>query len=162
MPAFREALDRLAQLEPAGIAAHFAVDAVPDDLNRGQLPALLVLPVRIEDEAGGLFGERGGSFEAVAFSEGPRTATIRLTHLLLVAPLAAGSGQRAHLPLLVDRIDAVLTALAGEVTLGGLLVEPLRVRVEPGIYTYGGVEYLGCAFRHTWTLDIAAPLQPQE
>jgi hypothetical protein len=28
------------------------------------------------------------------------------------------------------------------------------VRVDPGLFSYGGVEYVGCAFRHTWLIAV--------
>jgi hypothetical protein len=156
MTTFREALDRLAQLTVSGVAASFGVDSVPDTLHRGQLPALLALPIRTEADSQTLFADRGGGFEAVAFENGPRTVTYTVTHLLIVAPESAGSGLRSHLPALIARIDAYLHALAADVTLNGAMVEPARVRVEPGVFEYGDVAYVGCAFRHTWVMDIEA------
>ena len=156
MTTFREALDRLALLSVAGVVASYGVESVPDDLNRGQLPALLALPIRIEDDAQSLFADRGGGFEAVAFENGPRSVTYTVTHLLVVAPVPAGSGLRSHLPSLIDLTDAYVSALSADVTLDGALVEPARIRVEPGVFTYGEVEYIGCAFRHTWLMDVEA------
>ncbi|MBZ0301396.1 MAG: hypothetical protein K8J31_16735 [Anaerolineae bacterium] len=152
MTLFRTALTRLADLTVVGVAHQYDVDVVPDDLSRAQLPALLVLPVEIEDDA--LFKRRGEGFEAVAFSEGARTVTYVVTHLLLVAPVQAGAGRRSHLPLLIDLIDAYVAALGADVTLGGALLEPARVQVEPGSFTYGDRLYHGCAFRHTWRMEV--------
>ncbi|HLV35485.1 MAG TPA: hypothetical protein VKY59_10245 [Spirillospora sp.] len=152
MTLFRTALTSLAALNVAGVAHNYDVDAVPDTLSRAQLPALLVLPVEIEDDA--LFKQRGAGFEAVAFSDGPRTITYTVTHLLLVAPESAGAGMRTHLPLLIDLIDSYFAALGDDVTLGGALLEPVRVRVEPGMFTHGDRLYHGCAFRHTWLMAV--------
>lgn len=158
MTTFREALDRLALLSVPGVIASYGVEAVPDTIHRGQLPALLALPIRTEADSQTLFADRGGGFEAVAFENGPRTVTYTVTHLLIVAPESAGSGLRSHLPALIDLTDAYMQALAADVTLNDALVEPARVRVEPGVFDYGEVAYVGCAFRHTWVMDVEAAL----
>ena len=152
MTQLRTAITALASLSVTGVATHFDVDAVPDTLSRAQLPALLVLPVEVEEDA--LFIQRGSGFAAVAFSDGTRTVTYTITHLLLVAPVAAGAGLRAHLPLLIDLIDEYFATLSADATLGGLLLEPARVQVEPGTFTHDAVAYHGCAFRHTWLLAV--------
>jgi hypothetical protein len=152
---FRTALTQLAGLNVAGVGVNYDVDTVPDEISRGQLPALLVLPVETSATAeSGLFRERGGGFEALGFSQGARTVTYSVTHLLLLAPLGAGGGLRTHLPQLIDLIDAYFGALGAAVTLHGALLEPARVRVEPGIFAYGGAEYYGCAFRHSWVVAV--------
>jgi hypothetical protein len=152
MTQFRTAISALATLSIGGIAHNFDVDAVPEALSRSQLPALLALPIEVEDDA--LFKQRGSGFSAVAFSDGARTVTYTINHLLLVTPVASGAGLRTHLPLLIDLIDAYFAALSNDVTLGGLLLEPARVQVEPGIFSHGEVAYHGCAFRHTWVLAV--------
>lgn len=152
---FRTALTELAQLQVTGVAANYDVDAVPEELHRGQLPVLLVLPVEKNLGHGRrLFQERGQGFEALGFSDGVRTVTYTVTHLLLVAPIASGSGLRTHLPALVDLIDNYFSALASAVTLNGKLLEPARVSIEPGDFRYGGVDYHGCAFRHIWIIQL--------
>jgi hypothetical protein len=152
MTLFRTALTELASLSVAGVTHNYDVDAVPDELSRAQLPALLVLPVEIQADA--LFKQRGKGFEAVAFSNGARTVTYTVTHLLLVAPVSAGAGLRSHLPLLIDLIDDYFAALSSDVTLGGALLEPVQVRVEPGTFAHGDLLYHGCAFRHTWLMEV--------
>ncbi len=152
MPLFRSALTALAGLQVAGVAHNYDIDTVPDTLNRAQLPALLVLPIEPEDDA--LFQRQGEGFEAVAFGSGARTVTFLATHLLLVSPVSAGAGLRAHLPLLIDLMDAYFASLGADVTLGGALLEPARVRVEPGTFAHGEVLYHGCAFRHTWVMAV--------
>jgi hypothetical protein len=151
---FRTALDQLALLNVTGVRTHFAIDTVPQALRRGQLPALLVLPVEIQDTRSRLFPERGEGFEAVAFANGPRTTTFAVNDLLLVAPVAAGRGLQTHLPTLIDLIDSYFTALAADVTLGDTLLEPAHVVVESGRFAYGGTDYHGCAFRHRWVVGI--------
>jgi hypothetical protein len=154
MALFRTALTHLAGLAVPGVSHNYDVDAVPDELSRAQLPALLVLPGESQDDR--LFRERGRGFEAVAFSAGARTVTYTVTHLLLSAPVSAGAGARTHLPQVIDLIDAYFAVLGGDVTLGGALLEPLRVTVEPGVFAHGAVEYHGCAFRHTWVMAVLA------
>ena len=149
---FRNALTQLAALSVPGVIHNFDVDAVPDDLRRAQLPALLVLPGETQDDA--LFRERGRGFEAVAFSDGARTITCTVTHLLLTAPVSSGAGMRSHLPALIDLIDDYFTALSADLTLSGALLEPVRVTVEPGAFSHGEVLYHGCAFRHRWVMEV--------
>ncbi|MEZ4667900.1 MAG: hypothetical protein R3E39_08300 [Anaerolineae bacterium] len=149
---FRAALSALASLSVPGVVHNYDIDAVPDDLNRPQLPALLTLPVLPAETR--LSAEAGQGFRTVAFSAGPRTATYTVTHLLLLAPSAAANGQRSHLPDLVDLMDAYFAALSADVTLGNNLLEPAHVTVQPGSFTYGHAAYHGCAFRHTWLIQI--------
>lgn len=149
---FRSTLTNLSALSVAGVVRNYDIDTVPDDLSRVQLPALLVLPVDIQDEA--LFKERGKGFQAIAFSSGPRTATFTVTHLLLAAPTEAGRGIRSSLPSLITLVDAYFAALGADVTLGGTLLEPAQVKVEPGVFKYGHASYHGCAFRHTWVIQV--------
>lgn len=152
MTPFRDALTYLAALAVPGVARNYDVDSVPDALNRAQLPALLVLPGETQDNR--LFMQRGEGFRSPAFSGGAATATYAVTHLLLIAPVSSGSGVRSHLPILADLMDAYLAALKADVTFGGTLLEPARVQVEPGMFKRGGVAYHGCAFRHTWLLQV--------
>jgi hypothetical protein len=152
MATFRTALTNLAVLAVTGVVRNYDIDAVPDEISRTQLPALLVLPGETRDDE--LFKERGQGFQAIAFSSGARTITYTVTHLLLVAPVSAGRGMRSHLPTLVTLIDNYFAALAANVTLTSALLEPARVKVEPGVFTHGDIEYHGCAFRHTWLLQV--------
>ncbi len=145
---FRSALTALAGLTVPGILRNYDIDAVPDDLSRVQLPALLVLPARQQRQ------QQSEGFEALAFSAGPRTVTYSLTHLLLIAPLESGRGTRSHLPKLIDLIDAYFTALSADVTLSGALLEPAHVRVEPGLFPYGHAHYHGTAFQHSWIIQV--------
>jgi hypothetical protein len=152
---FRDALTALSNLSVTGVGTNYDIDAVPDAINRGQLPVLLVLPVETND-GHYLFQERGEGFETLAFSSGVKTVNYAVTHLLLVAPATSGSGLQSHLPDLIDLIDDYFAALAVTVTLGGELLEPAQVRVEPGIFAYGGVDYVGCAFRHKWSIGVGS------
>jgi hypothetical protein len=149
---FRSALTNLATLSVSGVTHNYDVDALPDDLSRAQLPALLVLPLEVQEDT--LFKERGQGFQAIAFSSGPRTVAYTVTHLLLAAPADAGRGIRSHMPSLITLIDAYFAALGADVTLGGTLLEPAHVRVEPRLFNYGHAAYVGCAFRHTWQIQV--------
>jgi hypothetical protein len=150
---FRTALTNLSGLSVSGVSNNYDVDAIPDDLSRAQLPALLVMPIDTQEQDR-LFRERGEGFQAIAFSSGAHTVLYTVTHLLLVAPVSAGKGIRSHLPALIDLIDAYFDALSGDVTLSGALIEPARVRVEPGIFTHGEVQYYACALRHMWMMEV--------
>jgi hypothetical protein len=152
MTPFRAALTNLSALSVSGVIHNYDVDAVPDSLSRVQLPALLVLPGETETEE--LFRDRGKGFTALAFSSGARTVTYTVTHLLLVAPVTAGRGALSHMPILIDLIDAYFDALSADVTLSAALLEPAHVKVEPGTFTHGDIAYHGCAFRHTWLVQV--------
>lgn len=151
---FRSALTALANLNITGVNVNYDIDAVPSEISRGQLPALLVLPIRTDDESRSLFGERGQGFEAIAFNDGAKTVTYSVTHLLLVAPESAGSGIKSHLPTLITLVDNYIASISADVTLGGALIQPTQVRVETGMYEYGERVYVGCAFRHTWRMEV--------
>lgn len=149
----RAALTRLAGLTVAGVTHNYDVDTLPDSLSRVQLPALLVLP--ITPPATRLPRPSGEGFAALAFSGGPRTVTVTVTHLLLTFPVDSGRGSRTHLPKLVDLMDAYCTALAADPLLTNTLLEPAQVDLLPAEYTYGHAEYHGCAFRHTWRIQVS-------
>jgi hypothetical protein len=152
MTPFRSALTNLSSLTISGVTHNYDVDAVPDALARAQLPALLVLPGETQDDQ--FFRERGAGFIALAFSGGARSVSYTVTHLLLVAPVSAGRGLRSHLPRMVDLIDAYFAALGADVNLSDSLLEPTRVKVEPGTFRHGDVDYHGVAFRHTWVIQV--------
>lgn len=150
MGSFATALNKLSALLVTGVKHNYGISAVPDTVSRAQLPALLTLPLVARE---GLFPDRGVAFEALAFSDGARTVTYTLTHLLLVAPVTQGKGMRSSLPPLVDLIDAYFAALSDDVMLDGALVHPMRVRVEAGVFEHGETRYYGCAFRHEWVIQ---------
>ncbi len=154
MTPFRDALTRLAGLQVPGVARNFDIDALPNVLDRSQAPALLLLLPGTREREPSLFRQQGEAFVALAFSEGPRQVICLVTHLLLVTPLNAGAGLRSQLPTLVDCMDAYFAALGADVTLGGALLEPAQLSVEPGVYIHGDTEWRGCAFRHRWLLEL--------
>jgi len=149
---FRTAISNLASLNVPGVANNYDIDALPEPLGRAHLPALLVMP--LDTQGNNLLGENGAGFQALAFSNGTRSVTYALTHLLLTAPAATRSGLRGQLPPLVGLIDAYFMALAADVRLGTALLEPAQVKVVPGVFTFGGVAYIGCAFQHTWLIEV--------
>jgi len=150
---FSAALTQLAQLSVAGVTHNYSIDTVPDSPQRAQLPALLVLPLMPEVQDSRFSRETGKGFETLAFSSGLKSVTYVVTHLLLIAPVGQSKGLRAHLPLLVSVIDAYFAALCANPLLSTTLLQPARVRVEPGIYVLNGQEFYGCAFRHTWLIQ---------
>lgn len=152
MATFRAALTALANLPVSGVLHNYDLSALPDDLSRAQLPALLVLPGEVGERR--LFGTRGEGFHALAFSGSARTVTCAVTHLLLVAATTDGVGLRTHFPRLIDLIDSYFVALGADVLLGGALLQPPTVTVEPGTFKHGDTLYHGCAMRHLWTLEI--------
>jgi hypothetical protein len=138
------ALDQLAAVSVSGVTS-YAPDEAPDALTRAQLPALIILPE--------LGGESPG-LEPNMFSAGDGVLTIRVAHLLLVAPVTGGIGLRGTLPLLADAIDAYADATAADPTLGGALPQALCFNVRAGVVRYAGIEYHGAVFTHTWTLHV--------
>ncbi len=152
MATFRTALSNLSLLRVSGVRKNFDIDELPNQLVAAQLPALLVLPLELEKER--LFKERQDGLQTVTFSGSAKTAYYSLTHLLLVAPTEQGLGMRSHLPQLVGTIDAYLATIAADLTLGEALLVPARIGVEPGVFPFASHTYYGCAFRHTWLMEI--------
>jgi hypothetical protein len=148
--AFYNALDALAALTVSGVT-QYGIQHTPEALTRAHLPALLVLPGDTQDDR--LFRERGAGFHQIAFSGGVHTLSVTVTHLLLVAPVLAAEGARAHIPALIDHVDNYFSALGATPTLNGLLASPAQIVVELGTFPYSAVNYHGCAFRHTWVLE---------
>ena len=152
MATFRAALTHLSLLRISGVRNNFDIDKLPQSLAVAHLPALLVLPLELEKER--LFRERKQGLHTITFSGNAKTANYSLTHLLLAAPVDRGLGMRSHLPNLVDLVDSYLAALAGDLTLGESLLAPARIGVEPGVFPFDSKSYYGCAFRHTWLMEI--------
>jgi hypothetical protein len=138
------ALDHLAAVAVSGVTS-YAPDETPDALARSQLPALVILP-ELGDESPGL--------EPNQFSAGDGRLTIEVAHVLMLAPIPAGLGLRGALPALAAAIDAYAEAMAADPSLGGALPVALRFRVRAGVVRYGGVDYHGAVFTHTWTLRV--------
>jgi hypothetical protein len=139
------ALDNLAAVTVSGVTS-YPPDQTPDTLARSQLPALVILPE--------LGGESPG-LEPNQFSAGDGRLTIEIAHVLLIAPVPAGLGLRGMLPALADAIDTYTAALAADPTLDGALPVALRCRVRAGVVRFGGVDYHGAVFTHTWTLNVS-------
>ena len=152
MATFRAALTNLGLLRVEGARNNFDIDELPEQITPAHLPALLVLPLDLDKDR--LFGERREGLQAVTFSGGAKTAYFSLTHLLLLSSTSRGIGMRSHLPRLVSLIDNYMAAIAADLTLGDALLTPARVVVDPGIYPYAAGQFYGCAFRHTWLLEL--------
>ena len=152
MATFRTALAQLSALSVSGVRNNYDLDELPNSLHSAQMPALLVMPLELEADR--RFRERRDSLQTAAFSGGTKTVYYTVTHLLLMAPSDAGLGLRSHLPRLVELIDGYTAALSADVTLGDQLLAPARVGVEPGVFPYGERDFYGCAFRHTWLLEV--------
>ena len=154
MATFRAALTQLSAMPVTGVDNGYDIHQLPDYLPPTDLPALLTLPIELQDKR--LFRERSDSLGITAFSGGVNQVRYTLTHLLLVAPRGSGLGISGHLPQLVAHIDSYMAALAADPTLDGKLRLPAEVAVEPGIFAYAERDYFGCAFRHRWTLETGA------
>ncbi|MCS7070333.1 MAG: hypothetical protein NZM00_02435 [Anaerolinea sp.] len=146
----RAALTALAGLPVPGVTLRAGIDDLPDRLALDQLPALLILP-------GDPYGARRAfdaddGLRALTFSGAASNLIVHITHALIVLPANAPFGQRRAVPRLVDRIDAYVAALAVDLTLGGALARPAHITIAPDTFTYGGVRWYGCLFRHTWAL----------
>ena len=139
-----EAIDNLASVSVSGVTS-YALDETPDSLTAAQLPALVILPE--------LSGEMPG-LQPSGFSAGVGQITAQIAHVLLVAAVTQGMGSKTLLPDLVDRIDAYLEALAGDPTLGGALAVALHCTIRAGVVRYGGVDYHGAVFTHTWVMNL--------
>ncbi len=152
MSNFLLGLSALASLPVAGIADNFGIARTPEQPDRSQLPALIVLPAERDHR---LFPARGEGLHTVAFAGAGATFTVAVTHLLLIAPHGSALGARSHMTTLATLIDAYFAALAANLLLDGALAQPPRVQVEAGMVEYGGVRYAGAAFRHLWTLEVS-------
>jgi hypothetical protein len=144
MGALATALANLAAVAVSGVTS-YALDETPDGLTRAQLPALIILP------------ELGGNWpglEPNTFSAGDGRLAVQVAHVLLLAPVTEGLGLRSALPALADAIDAYAEAMAADPTLDGALPVALRFQVQAGVVRFGGVDYHGATFLHTWTLWV--------
>jgi hypothetical protein len=146
------ALQRLAQLSVAGVARNYAPDELPAPLSPALLPCLLTTPLDLNTRS--LFREGAQGFIAQAFSGGLHRVEAQALHVLVVAPRLMGTGERQHLLALAELMDAYLSALKADVLLGGALAQPAQVQIEPQLLSLGGVEYVSCAFRHRWVLEV--------
>lgn len=133
------ALTNLAAVTVSGVTS-YALEETPNALTRAQLPALVILPELGGDSPG---------LEPSLFSAGDGRLTIRITHLLLIAPVAGGV-----VPELAALIDTYAAAMAANPTLSGALPVALRFQVRAGVVRYAGIDYHGAAFTHTWTLHL--------
>jgi hypothetical protein len=152
MSNFTDALAALAALDVPGVADNFGIARTPAQPDRSQLPALIVMPTERADR---LFAARGEGLAALTFANSSATYTSTVTHLLLIAPHDSALGVRSHYGLLAALIDGYFAALHANLLLDGALAHPPHVQVDSGLIEYGGVRYIGAAFRHLWTLEVA-------
>jgi len=145
MGVFANALDKLAAVSVSGVTS-YALASTPDALGRAQLPALVIVP-ELSGEAPGLAPH--------SFNAGDGQLTAQVAHVLLLTPVAGGLGARSAFPALADAIDAYVEALSADATLDGALPVPLRFHLRAGVVRYGGIDYHGAVFTHTWTLFLA-------
>jgi len=143
------ALNALAALPVPGVSA-YGVGALPPTLERGTLPALVVLPLSLPELP--LLPSAGLGLGT--FAQGSAYAQISVTHLLLWTTREAAQPLRLTLPALIASVDDVLSAYAADPLLGDALAEPTQVRVELGQFRWSTSEYYGCAFRHVWLLRL--------
>ena len=144
MGALSTALERLAAVSLPGVTS-IPLETTPGALARVALPALVIVPE--------LGGESPG-LEPNPFAAGTGRLVVQVAHVLLLAPLTGGAGTGAALSSLTALLDAYVAALAADPTLGGALIAPLRLRLRTGVVGYGGVDYHGAVFTHTWTLQV--------
>ncbi len=150
---WRDAFSALAGIAVTGVTTSYDLDEVPGSLASADLPALLPsFPVEASR-----FGERGEEFATLTYDGDVWKAALLVDHLLFWRPAGAGAALNEALPELVDALDAYLSALGADGTLGGALSEPLTItRVQPGLLTHAGISYLGVRFRQRWVRVIEA------
>lgn len=138
------ALANLAAVSVSGVTS-YALDETPEFLGGAALPALIILPELSGDSPG---------LEPSPFAAGAGRLTAQVAHVLLLAPVASGMGQRGALPRLADLIDGYIEAMVADPSLGGALPAALRFQVRAGVVRYGGIDYHGATFVHTWVLNV--------
>ena len=139
MGALSTALAKLAALTVSG-ATSFALDETPGALARVQLPALIVVPE--------LGGESPG-LEPSGFSAGDG-------RLVVGGMSCTGCGdgrQRVARHRIGTAIDATIAALASDHA-GRGAGRPAARAVRAGVVSFGGADYHGVVFTHTWTLHV--------
>lgn len=148
---WRDAFTHLAAIEVTGVGSSYDLDQVPDLLPGADLPALVP---QFPAVAGTLdAGERGLS--ALTYDGSAWTAALHVDHMLFWTPVWADAGLMAVLPDLIDAVDNYLAAVSADPTLGGALHAPLEiVRVQIGLFEYGGTGYYGARFRHRWARRV--------
>lgn len=144
---WRTAFSNLAALDVAGVATSYDLDALPAVIPTANLPALYpAFPA-----GGGSAAQDAPGLSTLTYDGAAWRAVLHVDHVLLWSPAGGGPGESGVLPGLVAALDAYLTALSADGTLGGALHEPLEVlRVQVGQEDRGGVRYLAARFRHRW------------
>jgi hypothetical protein len=145
----RTALTNLAALSVSGVSHNYDVDAMPEQIARGQLPCLIVLPVVDEGRT-----KRFGDFKLATPNAAKGLVVHVVAHVLLYAPAGVGKGARGNFPGLVDLVDNYATAIRANPNLGGALFKPTSYVVSLEGVTWAGVRYFGARFWHTLVVQV--------
>lgn len=146
---FRAALNALAALSVPGVRHNYPIDALPEALPRGALPALAIVPM-LDTMRRRQYGE----FAPAAPAGSPALSSYLVTHLLICTPIGGGVGSRSALPGLVDLVDAYAAAISADPHLGGTLFYPATYSAYIAPVPYAGVRYHAAQFWHTLTVQI--------
>ncbi|NDJ35679.1 MAG: hypothetical protein GYB64_13540 [Chloroflexi bacterium] len=144
---WREAFTALAAISVPGVATSFDLDELPTALPAASLPALAPAFPQSGGEAG---------LATLTYDGSVWQAALRVDHVLYWQPAWSEGGLSAVLPDLIDTVDAYLTAVSEDGTLGDVLDYELTLRaVLPGVVTYAGVRFYGAVFQHEWLRRVA-------
>jgi hypothetical protein len=146
---FRAALTALAGLNVPGVRHNYGIEALPEALPRGSLPALVLVPM-----LDSMRRNKYGDFQTAAPSGTQALSSYLITHLLIYAPTGNGIGARSALPGLVDLVDAYAAAISADPHLGGALFYPASYSVYMAPVPFAGVRYHAAQFWHTLTVQV--------
>lgn len=144
---WRTAFTNLSTITVAGVSTSYDLDELPNSLPAADLPALAPA---FADGLGVLSEDQGG-LSTLTYDGGAWTASLFIDHVLYWQPAWSEGGLTTVLPAMITAVDAYLTAIKANGTLGGVLASELEItRVLPGIVEYAGVKFYGVRFRHLW------------
>ena len=144
-----QVLDSLAALTVTGVTHSYAINQIPERIDRAALPILVLLPIL---DGGGL--RKRDEFEIETPTGAMGLASFYITHMLLYAPVGMYRNAASALPGLVDLMDNYTLAIRANSRLGGLLYTPIDFYTIPGAVTWAGVPYLGVHFVLRLVLEI--------
>lgn len=142
------ALNALASLTIPGVRHNYGIATLPERIGRAALPALLVIPT-FDDGSRRDYGE----FRMGAPAGSQALIRYAVTHLLLHAPIGAGTGANDELPTLITLLDNYAAVLKTDPRLGGTLYYPASYTISIAPVDYGGSRYFGARLWHTWTIS---------